>query len=150
MVTVNALVKAINALIVQQYPEDPVYVNILPKGFKRPSSYIETIGVESESVGRWITRVKAEFLIHCYAPVGGHYESDTVWLGERLDGVLGLFAHGYMAVADRKLEVAEISGDINLDEAYVSLKFDFFDDRPEPESEYPPMETVETTIMTEE
>jgi hypothetical protein len=149
VITVEDIVEAINARLVEAFPEDMVYENLLPKDFSRPSTLIELASVQGTQTSRWTIEVKASFSLTSYVEVGGHYESDTKELRVRQNRVMGLFANGYLQVGDRCLEVQVVSGGMDFTESYVDLEFQYFDDRPDISETLPLMETIKTKLTME-
>ena len=150
MVSINDIITAVNKLIVEKYPDDTVYINLLPKDFERPSFFIELINLERTDANRCTVEMNVDLSITCYVEVDGHYNSDTEQLIERLDNVLDIFACGYIAVGDRCLEVQTERGDIDFTESYVGIQLNYFDDRPVPGEEMPLIEEVKTNLSQEE
>jgi len=127
-----------------------VYVNLLPKGYDRPSTLIEMQSVERADANISTVAVKASFVVTCYVEVDGHYQSDVDRLMERQDKVMSLFSCGYLQVGDRFLEVRAETGGMDFTES-VELELDYFDDRyggADDGESLPLMETIETR-MTE-
>jgi hypothetical protein len=152
MVKPNDIILAINKLIVERYPKDTVYVNLLPEGFGRPSTLIELVEVGRADANRSTLSVTVGIDITCFVKVDGHYQSDVEKLLGRQNEVMDLFACGYLEVAGRSLTVSAVEGDMTFLSSSVGLVFDYFDERPEPAGteEAPLMETVETNIKLED
>ena len=49
MVTQNAVIDAVKTAIRQRFPDEPVYVNVLPKNFERPSFLVENTDLTMEA-----------------------------------------------------------------------------------------------------
>ena len=143
------ILKAINDLVAEKYPDDMVYVKLLPKDFKRPSTLIETESVERSPVGKRLIAVSARIMLTCYVETGGHYESDTEALSDRQNGILSLFDCGYLKVGERCLEVQAASGGMDFAESYIELQFDYFDDRPDESTPLPKMKKIKTKLRME-
>jgi hypothetical protein len=149
MVTMNEIIMAVNGLLVGRFPNDTVYVNLLPKDFERPSFFIEAGGVVRTEASRDLLMVEASITITCYTEVDGHYASDVEQLASRQGEVMGLFLPGFLAVGDRRLEVQAAEGSIDFTDSTVHLGFSYFDSRPLPASGLPPMGAVTTNIAPE-
>ena len=150
MVKMGDIVKAVNGLVVELFPDDPVYVNFMPKDFKRPSTLIEFADCERTDANISTVEVKAKFSLTCYTEVDGHYLADTERLNDRLDATAALFACGYVRVGDRCLEAKAVSAGTDITDCYIDLQLDYFDDRPGAEDAPPAAESIETAIKEQE
>jgi hypothetical protein len=148
MLTMDDITKAINGLIAERYPDDLVYVNLLPKDFARPSTLIEFESVERKPASRWTVEVKASFLVTCFVGTDEHYQSDTEALSDRQSRIMSQFACGYLSVGDRRLEVQSAYGGMDFTESTVSLKLEYFDDTDDG-MKLPLMESVDINTVLE-
>jgi hypothetical protein len=140
---------AVNRLLEGGYPEDHVYVSLLPKDFDRPSFLLEMLKFKKTDATRHTVAVEAGLSITCFVDVDGHYNSDVEKLLGRQSGVMDLFACGFLAVGDRCLHAQAAEGIIDFDECCVELSLDYFDDRPSTGETAPLIETVKTNINPE-
>ena len=146
----NDIITAVNGLIVKKYPDDTVYINLLPQDFDRPSFFIELIDDERVDVNRNTVEVTVDLSVTCYIDVDGHYNSDIESLIERLDSVSDMFTCGYLTVGDRYLAVTTERGDIDFTESYIGVQLNYFDDRPIQGEELPLIEAVKPNFELEE
>ena len=94
MVTLNAIIKSINDLLVVKFPDDTVYVNLLPKDFKRPSSLIRIDDATRTDANRTTVHWIVDVSVTGFVEINGHYQSEVERLLERQDGIMELFACG--------------------------------------------------------
>jgi len=146
----NIVMDAINQLIAEKFPTDTVYVNLIPRDFKRPSTLIELDTWDPRPAGKSLLDVTAAFALTCYMDVDGHYNTDTQRLIQRQYEVMDLFAKGYMKVTDRNLEVVAAPGGMSFADCFIDLRFNYFDDRPDVAEVPPLMETIEANMTMEE
>ena len=130
MTTTREITEAIKDLVEGARPGEPVYIDQLPQGFKRPSTLIEQSGHEWTDANRLAVRVKAQFALTCFSETDAHHISDATALAEMLDATAALFARGYLRVGDRCLKAAATLGGVDFEGSYVDLQLDYFDDRP--------------------
>ena len=150
MLTPNDIIGAVNGKLVEKYPDDFIYINLLPKDFERPSFLIELISFNRTDANRTTIEVEASVSVTCYTEIDGHYNSDTEKLATRQSEVMELFAGGYLEVCDRCISVESVMGGVEFTEGYVDLAFDYFDERPMPGVALPDIESVKTNIIKED
>ena len=136
-------------LLVQEYPEDTVYIDLCPKDFDRPSFWIEAIRKTIDSVNKRTVKVTEYFSITCFDETDNYYNSDTVNLLTRQQQVLDMFRSGYLSVDDRAIKVKASAGGRNLAEAYIDIQFEYYDERSADEDTTLKMKEVITTIKEE-
>jgi len=143
---ITEITEAINELIAKAYPNDPVYVNLIPKDFSRPSTLIAFVNTERTDASRKMLAVKIQYALTCFCEVDGHYNSDTQAVTERQDGIMRIFARGYIKVADRSVKLVAASSGAEITESYIDLNIEYFDERPDEGDCYPIAESVDTII----
>jgi len=149
MLTPNSIIDAVNDLLVEKYPKAPVYVNLRPKDFERPSFLVELVDMKRADVNYSTVSVAAKIAVTCFVDVDGRYNSDVVKLAEKQGGVMDMFANGYLAVGDRCISVEAAEGGIDFSDCYVDLQLAYFDDRPIPGETLPLMDAVITATTLE-
>ena len=149
MVNPNDIIVAINKLLVGKYPDDHVYINLLPKDFERPSFFIEQVSAVRTDANKTTVAWIVDVSITCFINIDGHYNSDVETLVDKQSGVAGLFDCGYLAVGDRCIAVNSVTGGNDAATSFVDLQFDYFDARPVYGEQLPAMEIIQTIITQE-
>ena len=150
MLTINDVIGAINDEIVKAYPGDMVYVNLIPKDFERPSFLLMLESFNQTDANRTTVSIEMSVSITCYIKIDGHYNIETSALADRVDTVRSIFSSGYLSVIDRCIGVTIPDGGVDFTEGIIVLAFDYFDERPMPCDETPPIESVRTNITKED
>ncbi len=133
MVTSNDIITKINQLIAANFAGNPVYINLCPKDFSRPSFLIECAKMSRQPVSRTTVSVTVDFMLTCFIAVDNYYHTDTAALLTVQNTVMDLFRKGYINVGDRAIKVKADSEEINFECSRISLKFEYFDDRSDAE-----------------
>lgn len=145
MLELQAVIEAVKGLLEERFPGEPRYTEILPKGFQRPSSLVESGPVELTDASAECLEVTAGIKVTLFAKVDSYHNSNSAELSRRMMSVLELFAVGYLEVGDRRLHVIGNVGKCGLDYAEVTLSLRYQDDRPGGE-EWPLMGEVQTIV----
>ena len=139
----NDILRAVEAGLKKHYPGEPVYWNLLPKGFERPSFTLECTKDEVADVNIGLVRRSVTVRVTCYVAVSeGYGDSDRVELNARMDAVLGLFGMGFCEVGGRKVQVSAMKGVGSPEVSEIAALFTWTDSRPgyqAPEEGVPPM-----------
>lgn len=146
MVSRVDLMKAMNRVLVEAFPDRTVYWNTAPDDFVRPSFLIQYVSGTLDGDNFHLVEQTAYFTITIFESVDEYTDSDQEALLQTHDQVLRLFRAGYVAVGDRALKVIASSGSIDEQESFVDLQFQFMDERDLKLPEYHMMEQLHTTI----
>lgn len=101
MITPNEYGDAIEALLNEAFPGEPVYREMVPEYFERPGNEVECAGfsanaqVSADAVG---TEVK--MTVRTFVEVDAYHNSQFSALYRRAMTILGLFAGGFIYVSD--------------------------------------------------
>lgn len=101
MITPNEYGDAIEKLLNEAFPGEPVYRELVPENFSRPSNEIECAGFTANtqiSAGAIDTEVK--MIVRTFVTVDAWHNSQFSALYRRAMTILGLFAGGYVYVSD--------------------------------------------------
>ena len=107
---INDVLAAFEAALHTKYPEEPVYYDELPKGFKRPSFTLECNRSEVIDVNLALVQHKLTVLVTSYVEVNAHSDSSRAELNRRESAVLTIFGAGYLRVGDRCITVSAAKG----------------------------------------
>lgn len=128
---VNDILKAVEARLLETFPDEPVYWDSLPNGFQRPSTTLEFQRDTVTDVNFCLVRHEAEMLITCFSKVNDPYhDSSRADLNDRLSRVLGIFHTGNLPVCDRCLTVTAHAGIGTPEYSEVTVRFTWVDGRP--------------------
>ena len=128
---VNDIMKAVEARLLETFPDEPVYWDRLPNGFKRPSTSLECQRDTVTDINYGLVRHEAELLITCFSAVNEPYhDSSRADLNVRLDRVLCIFHTGYLVLDDRHITVSDHSGVGTPEYSEVAVRVTWIDVRP--------------------
>ncbi len=129
---------AIVERLAETFPGEPVYEDVTPRDFERPSNMVElaAISLDPQSMGRAVVSIQYKYKITTFCTVDEVHDSHLPTLDLRAMMILGAFAQGYLKAADRALKVAALAADTSLyDSAEVTLTLSLTVDRAEFSSE---------------
>lgn len=146
MLLLKDLMDAVENTVKTQYPGEPVYVDALPKDFKRPSFALECQKNETAALNPFLVQRTVTVLLTCFVEVNAYGDSSREALNSRMDTLCAHFAQGYLQAGDRAIHLQADRGTGAPDFAEVTLTFTWVDGRPEyqdpnaPDSGIPRME----------
>lgn len=126
----NELMAAVEAELGARYPGEPVYWDMMPKEFKRPSFTLECQKEEETDVNIGLIRRTVTLLVTCYVAVDAYGDSSREALNERQEGVQAIFGRGYIPVGGRSLGVQANRGAGSPEVAEVTAVFSWVEARP--------------------
>ncbi len=139
---VNAF-NAVNAVIAAKWPTRYVYTDSLPKGFTRPSFFLQ----EDSSDWQAHTHNTVEWTVHlmldCFVEVDNYNNQKHLELLSLQKEVLALFASEKLPAGDRSLQVKALSAGSSRGEAYVDITVSFVDDKPVEAVDYDNMSDIQ-------
>lgn len=116
----------------ETFSKEPVYEDLTPRNFERPSSMVEVtrIDLDTQSFGRHGLGLRVQARITTFAEVDEVHNAHLPVLDLRAMLVLGAFAEGFLPVGDRALTVTDLTADTTLyDCAVVTLTLELAVDR---------------------
>ena len=149
MLTKSKIREAVNALLVQKYPDYTVYINREPADFTRPAFLITVPRHTPRAANHATLQEKVYLTITCFAAVDDYGNSDADELDALQEDVLGLFRPGYIAVEDRAVKVEASDGGQDFDRAWVDVTCVYHEVRDPNPPVLPLIQSVETTIKEE-
>ena len=126
----NDILQAVEVRISGRFPGEPVYRDLLPKGFQRPSFTLECTKDESADVNIALVRRSVAALVTCYAAVNEYGDSSRAELNSRTDAVLALLGAGPLAVEGRSIQAGAVKGLGSPAAGEVTVVFTWTDVRP--------------------
>lgn len=149
MITANGIINEMNRLMVIAFPTAQAHINACPVDFERPAYLIRCTKFDLSDVNRSTVAVSAVMELIYLPPLN----KDQLVEGDELlaaqDAVLGVFAAGRIKVGDRSLRIAAAQGKPMPDGAIITIRTDYYDDRPSAAVNTPKMGTVETKTSLE-
>lgn len=149
MIKMNDIVDAVNLLFLEKFPTAKAYVNRCPKDFKRPSYFLQLTGVSRDDVSRKTVAVAVDLMITYFVPTDSRYIVDSEALREAQDGMLEVFAPGFIRVNDRALKLQAAEGETSLSDTTITVRVDYYDERGVTTIVLPTASAVKTTINQE-
>lgn len=129
MLRLKDLMDAVETTVKTRYPGEPVFVDYLPKDFKRPSFALECQKNETTDVNPVLVQRSVTVLLTCFVEMNAYYDSSREELNRRLDRICTQFAQGFLSVGERKIKVQANRGKGAPDFAEASLVFTWTDQR---------------------
>ena len=101
MVTPNDILDALEALVEEKFPGEPVYRERTPSGFQRPSTLIILEPFEGDAnFGTGVVELRPVFTLTTLVEVDDYHHSHLRALHRRQMVLTGLFMPGYIRVKD--------------------------------------------------
>lgn len=91
------------AALSRLYPNEPIYLNDVPKNFERPSFFVAQRKCETKPLNFALNEVRMTMVVACFVPVDSYNDVDREELTNRTDAVARLFGSGALEVSDRHL-----------------------------------------------
>ena len=146
MIKRTDILTAINRLLVEKYPNTPIYIQSCPKDFLRPSIMLETVRISPRDVTHSSVEKTVYITITCFTEEDKYSRLNQEELANMQDSIIEFFSRGYVVVNDRAIKVQSSTGGMNEDEAYIDLQFEFFDNRTDDEEQDPIATSVTTRL----
>ena len=101
MITPNEYVKAIEDLLKAAFPGEPVYPELVPQDFDRPSNEVECVGFSADAqISADAIDTEVKMIIRTFVTVDAYHNSQFSALYRRAMVILGLCAGGFIYVSD--------------------------------------------------
>ncbi len=123
------LMDGVEAVLRRSFPQLHIYVDRLPKDFKRPSMTLELAESHVRDLNFALVERQADFLVTCYGAVNAYHDSSRKGLNQMQSQVMDLFS-APMEVAGRWLLAKVNQGEGGVEFDQVELSFTWADVRP--------------------
>lgn len=133
----NEVLNAINARLLEKWPERTVYVDVCPINFDRPSFWLAVERNSQTDANRWLIRRELQIRLTLYDQTDDHYEASWYRLTEEADDALALLTPP-LKVGTRHLKLDLKALPRDADRAYLQINAVWMDDRPEAKKEPAP------------
>lgn len=101
MITPNEYGNAIEDLLKAAFPGEPVYRDLVPEDFDRPSSEVECVGFSANAqISADAIDTEVQMIVRTFVTVDAYHNSQFSELYRRAMVILGLFADGFIFVSD--------------------------------------------------
>lgn len=131
MLTTKDITDAVEALLHETFPGEPVYRNEVTRNVVRPSCYLEFLEKKAVDANCAALDIEAAFDVTGFVPVDDYHNSDADDLSEKGERIFQLFAGTCIQVCDRWLDVVEVKVEYGLDYVQAHVRLRYMDDRPE-------------------
>ena len=134
MITNNDIADAVEELVRQAFPGEPVYRSFAPKGFQRPSNLVEISGgTFLPNAGCGAVELRPWVTLTTFVELDSHHQpKDSGELVRRQMRLMALFLPGFLRVKDRAPHVLDEGGMENgLDYAAIAVPLSYVLDRRE-------------------
>lgn len=142
------ILDGLNALLIRQWPERTVYVDVCPVDFERPSFWLAVEKNERRDAGRFLVRRDLTVKLTIFDAKDEHYESSWYRLAEDTDLCAGLFS-GVLAVGGRTLKLTAKGAPRDPDRAYLMISTSWMEPREQAQSQEPAAEHYHLSVHTD-
>lgn len=146
MIVPADIAAALRETLEAAFPGEPVYEDVTPRDFERPSNLLELTGIALDpGYGCGAAELRFAYLITTFSQVDEVHDSHLPLLDLRAMTALAAFGAGYVKTGDRALKVETLKADTsNYDSAAVTLELSLAVDRGgfAPEEIWPLMEIL--------
>lgn len=146
MIAANQVLEGIKKALADGLGAAGVYSELCPKEAARPAYWVETVKDETLPVNFCTVKKRMYFSVTCLSREGSGENGESVSPVQMQAGVTGLFQQGFLRLGGRALKVSADAEGHESDRAFVTLKFEFFDDRNNAEESAPLMSDVTVAI----
>ena len=146
---IEDIVTEINRLMVENWPERPVYRGFMKNDFDRPSFFLDVKKTTIEPMNAHLVHENHVIMAVIYETVDESGAADSRCLLETRERFQRLFSGGKLKVGDRYLNVSVSGPTVDIDSALVDLTVDYYRPRAEGQAETPTISSVETKIEME-
>jgi hypothetical protein len=126
MLTPNDIADQIEALVREKFPGEPVYRDLTPNQFQRPSTLIVQEPWEADAeFGPFVLNFQPVFTLTTFVPVDEYHHSHLAPMHLRQMALAGLFLPGYVLVGDRAPHVERLTmgGGFDFDTVTVAMQY---------------------------
>jgi hypothetical protein len=127
MLTPNDIADQLEALVREKFPDEPVYRELVPKGFQRPSTLIVQEPWQADAgFGPGIITMQPVFTLTTFVPVDEYHHSHLAPMHLRQVALAGLFLPGYIEMPDGRaphVEKLEMGGGYDFDTVTVTFQY---------------------------
>ena len=116
--TPQTIKDAICDVLRSRFPQDPIYTDIVPMKFERPSTLVELQGIDmdTQSCGAHSVLLTWRFRLTAFVKTDAAHQSHFPELDQRGMTLLAAFATGYLKVADRAPSITNTKLDTTLND----------------------------------
>ena len=152
MITTETIQSAIQAALQAQFPQEPVYENLVPRNGQRPCNMVHLCSIAPGSVSHNGFELLFTYLITDLVEVDERMHSHLPALDLRTLSIISLFACGYLTVGDRALKIRSCTRSHNYDYTETTVVLSLYYARSDltPESIKPMMEQLTITSKLKE
>lgn len=146
---IEEIVTAVNRLIVEEWPERPVYRDYMQKDFERPSFFLEVKKSSIEPLNAHLLHENHVIAAAIFESVDESGAADNTCLLETRERLQRLFSSGKLKVGDRHLNISVSAPTLDIDSALIDLTVDYYRPRGGDQDGKPPIDSIKTKIETE-
>ena len=136
MITTQKIIDFVNVLLYEKHPECTVYIQTLPKDYRKPAICIEVTsqGSEDNNISLIDEEVTLQ-IIYSMTPDNKHISTKTSLIAVS-DSIKSVFKFGYITVENRTLRISSLTGGPGDNDIYISVTFNYIQERPVIEASY--------------
>lgn len=152
MITPQMMMDSIVKRLKEAFPDEPVYENLTPEEFDRPSNMVELDGITVLSSGAHVIHLAFQYRIVTFCKTDQLGDSHLPTLDLRAMTIIAAFSDGYLNVGDRAPKISGMKADTkSYDYAEVTFSLEFGVDRKDfrPQDILPLMEVVHINQRSE-
>jgi len=136
LITTQKIIDFVNVLLYEKHPECTVYIQTLPKDYRKPAICIEVTsqGSEDNNISLIDEEVTLQ-IIYSMTPDNKHISTKTSLIAVS-DSIKSVFKFGYITVENRTLRISSLTGGPGDNDIYISVTFNYIQERPVIEASY--------------
>lgn len=132
MLTPNDIGDRLEELVKERFSGEPVYREMIPSDFERPSTFLELEGCGTEvNFGTQIVTLRPLLALTTFVEVDEYYHSHLKEIHRRQFLLLGLLLPGFLKIGDRAPKVKQLAAESGCDFGTVRARFEYTLDRRE-------------------
>jgi len=147
MTGTNDIMESLQALLAQHLQQlKRIYLNEVPKDFKRPSALIQSVRTAWEDASSGMIEVTEYLLVTLFEELDQYNRTSPEKLAQLQYDAMLLFRPGYLKVGNRALRILASTGGRDNDRAYIDLQLNYLDERKQTTPTEPPAESVQIEL----
>lgn len=140
------ILDAVNARLLEKWPERTVYINVCPEDYDRPSFWLEVTRDDRTPVTRRMTKRNVQIRLTLHDEADEHYGISWARLNNDVSACLKLMMQ-VLRVGTRRLLPQLQSMPRDVDRAAILLNFEFMESNEEAAPEIPAADSYQISVQ---
>lgn len=140
------ILDAVNARLLEKWPERTVYINVCPEDYERPSFWLEVTRDDRTPVTQRMTKRNVQIRLTLHDEADEHYDISWARLNNDVSACLKLMMQ-VLHVGARRLLPQLQSMPRDVDRAAILLNFEFIESNEETAPEIPTADSYQISVQ---